>query len=108
MIFSGTSGRGEKHIELIFAGMKTQTRRPRGNFEVGKTYAIQPGRCKEADPRGRMKILHIGVENSYESGISSDDAWAEGQYSSTEYEILYEKMYPNWTRRWVLTFVVVP
>ena len=102
----------EGHIEKIILGEKIQTRRDSGKYEVGKTYAIQPGRGKFADPRGRILITHKwreegGLTNS-EYYIHPSDAEAEGGYSPDEYEKLYWKIHPFWHERWAYEFEFWP
>ncbi|MBZ0291403.1 MAG: ASCH domain-containing protein [Anaerolineae bacterium] len=83
-----------EHCELILSGCKTQTRRVvkggeillevsnchmvyiknRIKWEVGKTYALQPGRGKKAV--GRIRITDIRKEPLQE--LSTEDAIAEG------------------------------
>jgi len=46
------------HVKQVVIGDKTQTRRSSDKYQVGKTYAIQSGRGKKADPRGRILITH--------------------------------------------------
>jgi len=94
MIFSQTTAQ-------VLSGEKTQTRRPakphdrimrykesgdhyvkglyndqmnRMRFQVGKTYAVQPGRSKQSV--GRILLTDIRLENLYD--ISLPDAMAEG------------------------------
>jgi len=50
------------HIQQIILGTKTQTRRPSDRYQVGKTYAIQPGRGKPAIPEGRIFITDKWME----------------------------------------------
>jgi hypothetical protein len=108
MIFSGTSPDGEKHIEKIFEGQKTQTRRISDKYQEGKDYAVQPKRCAGADPRGRIYIMTKGHEDRVVGyPISTDCAFAEGGYTPQQYEALFEKMYPGWTDRWVYVFRVI-
>ena len=99
------------HIDQIVKSTKTQTRRDSARYEVGKTYAIQPGRTKPADPRGRILIKHKWSEDkSHPSGpnlIHPIDAEAEGGYTYYEYETLYEKLHPGWETRWVYEFKFV-
>lgn len=118
MIFA-LSHNGKSHVEMIFDGEKTQTRRGHGNYEVGQTYAIQRGRGKPADPRGRLLVKSTGIEfrhamnglglSTHDSPrISVEDALAEGGYTPEEYEKLWEKMYgSNWIVRYVIRFEVV-
>lgn len=97
------------HVEQIVNGTKTQTRRDSGKYEVGRTYAIQPGRTKPADPRGRILITHNWLEHSTTSDgeifqIHPIDAEAEGGYGVDEYEKLYDQLHPEWKHRWVYEF----
>ena len=102
------------HISQIIEGTKTQTRRPTDRYEVGKTYAIQPGRGKKAIPKGRILILQKWEEgcNDYYPvspfPISLFDCEAEGGYTQEEYEALYEKMYPGWKIRSAYRFKFIP
>ena len=95
MIFSKSN-----HIEQIISGEKTQTRRLGRQYNVGQTYAIQPGRGKHGIPGGRVLIIERWEEWSDDDlgdyPISEKDALAEGGYTSSEYEALFEKMYPEW------------
>jgi len=106
MIFSGERN-GISHIEMIRNGTKTQTRRINGFYEVGKTYAVQPGRGKKA-----VSDIRIRITKRWESirayMISEDHAKAEGGYTPTEYEELFAKMYPNWWIRWAYVLVRQP
>ena len=97
----------EGHIEKIIRGEKTQTRRDSGKYEVGKTYAIQPGRGKFADPLGRILITHKWIEPHWKT-IHVNDALAEGNYTPEEYEQLYEKLHPDWAGRWAYEFEFWP
>lgn len=112
------------HIQQIINGTKTQTRRPTDRYQVGNLYAIQPRRREKGIPDGKIYIgqkmrewkpnmsslpLHAEFARRYlimEAGypIKKHDAEAEGGYSSFEFEELYEKMYPEWTERWVYWF----
>lgn len=105
------------HIEQIVNGAKTQTRRDSGKYEVNKTYAIQPGRGKFADPRGRILITYKFIEEAnisdiYEGNIdgmiSRQDALEEGGYTPEYYEMLYEDIHPFWRTRWVYKFKFIP
>lgn len=96
------------HIEQIKNGSKTQTRRKSSSYLVGKTYSIQPGRTQLGILEGRILILAKIVENSPYGRISYKDAKAEGGYTPTEFEELYEKMYPGWKERYAYTFKFVP
>lgn len=101
------------HISQIIDGSKTQTRRPTDRYEVGKTYAIQPGRGKFGIPEGRVLILSKVYETKGIGGnplwglpydITPEEANAEGGYTPEEYEVGYEKIYPNWRERWAYRF----
>ena len=97
----------EGHIEKIIRGEKTQTRRDSGKYKVGKTYAIQPGRGKLGDSRGRILITHKWIE-PYWKTIHVNDALAEGNYTPEEYEQLYEQLHPDWAGRWAYEFEFWP
>ena len=96
------------HVEQIVNGTKTQTRRASSRYEVRKTYAVQPGRTKPGDPRGRILITHKwreeGGATNAEWHIHPADAKAEGGYSPDEYENLYWGMHPFWEERWAYEF----
>lgn len=97
------------HLEKIVRGEKTQTRRAYSSkYWPGKTYAIQSGRGKFADPRGRILITHAWVENRQRNIIHPLDAEAEGGYSPAEYEELYNRLNPGWENRWAYEFVFKP
>lgn len=97
------------HIQQIIEGTKTQTRRPTDRYEVGKTYAIQPGRGKKGIPEGRVLILKKWGELSLSmSRISEEDARAEGGYTPDQYEALYDKMYPVWRVRYAYKLKFIP
>jgi len=89
------------HIEQIKKGLKTQTRRNSSRYEIGKSYAIQPGRTKKAIPEGRIMIIKKERENCYET-ISRRDALAEGVYMPEELEKLYKQIHvsSNNPRNW--------
>jgi len=93
------------HIRQIIAGTKTQTRRPSGRYQVGRTYAVQPGRGKPAIPEGRILITGKRLEDRR---ISREDAKVEGGYTPDEFETLYESMYPDWVWRYAYTFKFIP
>ncbi|UCD07121.1 MAG: hypothetical protein JSW41_04820 [Candidatus Aenigmatarchaeota archaeon] len=100
-------------IQKIIDGTKTQTRRPTDRYEVGKDYAIQPGRGKKAIPEGRIKILKKwreapGMKSTGFFWITAWDADAEGGYKPPDYERLYRKMYPDWFERFAYEFQFIP
>lgn len=90
------------HIEQIIKGTKTQTRRVAKEnsliYQVGQTYAIQPGRGKPGDPRGRILITRRWLELRQDR-ITSHDAEAEGGYTPEDYEELFNKMHRGWASR---------
>lgn len=102
------------HIQQIIDGTETQTRRPTDRYEVGKTYAIQPGRGKKAIAEGRILILYKWSEHPDDwypitkFSISMFHADDEGGYTPEDYEALYEKMYRDWKIRWAYKFRFVP
>ena len=69
-----------EHVQMIVEGRKTQTRRvvksgeELRQWEVGRTYAVQPGRGKPA--AARIRITSIRQERLRD--ISEDDVVAEG------------------------------
>lgn len=122
-------------IDAILAGKKTQTRRvvkadewdtPMGGliggavftstsqssrlkWQVGRTYAIQPGRGKPSIGR-RIRITSIRCE--YLHDITEADALAEGVASVAEYRALWERIngagsFDENPSVWVLTFELV-
>ena len=98
-------------IQKIIDGSKTRTRRPTDRYQVGKTYAIQPGRTQKGIPDGRILIVEKREETGRLNSLSLYDcesAYAEGGYTPEEYETLYEKMYPNWTVRYDYGIKFVP
>jgi len=100
-----------EHIEQIKNVTKTQSRRVnRGMYQVGKDYAVQPGRGKNGIPGLRIVMDDISEELvlGFKRPISKEDALAEGGYTPLGYEIEFERCYPNWDgiRRWVFKFHV--
>lgn len=91
------------HIDQIVDGTKTQTRRNSSKYKVGQTYAIQPGRCKPGDPRGRILITRKWRETPI-NPITEHDAQAEGGYNSIQYECLYSELAEGWRERWCYEF----
>jgi len=73
---------------------------------VGQTYALQSGRGKRGDPRGRILITRKWSED-WGTMIKDNDAKAEGGYNSLEYEHLYADMNPTWKQRWCYEFEFV-
>ena len=71
--------------------------------------AIQPKYGEKGIPEGKIRI--IGKRLEEKNGlhfISEEDSEAEGGYGRTEYEELYEKMYPGWQERYAYYFRYVP
>jgi len=95
------------HIKQIIEGSKTQTRRSSNRYRVCQTYAIQPGRTKPGIKVGRILITECRVEHRGQT-ISAEDALAEGSYTPSQYEDLYEQMYPGWETRYVYVFKFLP
>jgi hypothetical protein len=121
----------EDMVAAILAGSKTQTRRPfqpydvvkRGGppfaeiqsvrrkgyllWQVGKTYAVCPGRGK----RGVGRILVKRIRDEWMSTISEEDALAEGFPSRLAFIERWRTMYGNdypasgWI--WVIEFELV-
>jgi len=95
------------HVEQIIKGTKTQTRRDSPRYQIGKTYAIQPGRTKPADPRGRILITHMWVEKP-PIRLHPLDAKAEGGYDPDNYELLYSQIHHDWQIRYAYEFKFIP
>lgn len=99
------------HIQQVIKGTKTQTRRiAKVNsliYQVGQTYAIQPGRGKPGDPRGRILITRRWLELKQDK-ITAHDAEAEGGYTPEAYEELFNKMHKDWTSRYCYAFEFWP
>jgi len=100
------------HIKQIIEGTKTQTRRPSDKYQVGKLYAIQPGRGKKGIPDGKILISAVRTEKKTDGriwySVMDNEAKAEGGYTPEEYEELYEKMYPDWEVRYAYLFRYYP
>ena len=112
------------HIEQIKAGTKTQTRRASDRYQVDRLYSVQPRRACKGIPEGKIYIAEKVREwkpdlsglpkgarfarrwHEAEAGypIQGYNAWAEGGYTSEEYEALYERLHPGWTWRWAYYF----
>ncbi len=102
-------------IDLILSGRKTQTRRPvsdnprspwyreKCGLQVGRDYAICPGRAKPAS--GRVLIEATRLERL--GDISSADAVAEGFRDRNEFEIYLWNLYGEFDPEqlvWVVQF----
>ena len=94
--------------EAVLSGTKTQTRRrARGSYEIGCTYAVQPGRGKSAV--GRIEITRIR-EALCAGNISDADAAAEGFESVQAWRDVYQTMHGFTALNrpcWVLEFQLV-
>ena len=120
------------HIEMIREGLyppipgtivKTETRRlKRGIYQVGKDYAVQEKRGAKAEPDIRIMMVRIWEERAGSFLISKEDkaypaellilresAWAEGGYTSEEYEKVFRELNPKWDgwSRWAFKFLVI-
>ena len=105
--------------------IKTQTRRlNRGIYQIGKDYAVQRKRGVKAEKDIRVVFDRIREEDCLEDFdqeksslveyiakhicISPKDAWAEGGYMPSEYELVWAKLNPKWSgwSRWAFEFHV--
>jgi len=80
-----TSSSGEPHDHTIFS----VERNGRLLYDVGRTYAVQPGRGKHA--LGRIRLRAIRREPAQD--ISEDDARAEGFASPEAFRKVWIEMY---------------
>ena len=107
-----------EHVEMVKQGIKTQTRRlnyfddtmfidnngeiievhrnGRLKWQVGRDYALQPGRTAKAD--GRFLLKRIRLEHLYD--ISEDDAWAEGEYFIPKFSRVWDSVSKKAGTRW--------
>ena len=106
------------HIDMIRNGLpsvepckpiliKTQTRRlNRGIYKVGKDYAVQRKRGVKAETDIRIVFDKIWEDFDF---ISVENAWAEGGYSPTQFELLFSHLTQNREggSRWAFKFHVV-
>ena len=96
-----------RHIDKIITGEKTQTRRRNDYFSEDRSYVLQHGRGKAGIKDGKIRVTKL-VEEKRGSIISPEDSYAEGGYTPEEFEALYEKMYPNWKKRYAYYFEYIP
>jgi hypothetical protein len=87
---------------------KTQTRRPAigakvPRYEVGKTYAVQPGRGKKAVGRIRIKRRWLEITDV----ISHQQAMAEGFRNRREFLESYERINGTNPLCWAYEFELV-
>lgn len=75
--------------DKVLSGEKTQTRRLKGNYAVGKTYSVQPGRGKKAVARIRITL----IRREDVRWICYNDVLAEGFESSREFLALWVKLH---------------
>ena len=81
-----------RHVALNPAGEIVEVvHGDRLKWQVGKWYAIQPGRGKPAV--GYFQLTRIRLEHV--DGISAADARAEGFSSVTEFFNIWRKLYPS-------------
>jgi len=90
------------HVNQIFEGTKTQTRRMSHRYLVGREYTVQPKIKNKAV--AYIVILRKWVESKPYSKISVRDAEAEGGYTPLEFETLFQNMYPSWAERYCYEF----
>ena len=135
MIRNGLASATYPTVLLLFAEqvVKTQTRRlNRGIYQVGKDYAVQRKQGVKAEPDIRIVMDKIwletqgiartnyflecmgvqfgkGILHVRDIPISKEDAWAEGGYTSEEYEKVFRELTPKWNgrKRWAYKFHVI-
>ncbi len=99
-------------VEKILTGEKTETRRKvregeACRYEVGKTYALQPGRGKKAV--GRIRIT--GVRREHLGQMSHHKALREGFTGTGEFlrywQMLYGPFVPDLVEVWAIRFELV-
>lgn len=111
------------HIEMIRNGTKTEIRRPnRGIYQVGRDYAEQARVKAEIDIKIVINKIRKETGKSVlvsrsgrkhttarEICITKPDAWAEGNYTPSLYELDFRNVYPKWNgfSRWVFEFHVI-
>lgn len=71
-------------------------RRERKKYEIGDTYAVQPGRGKRAV--GRIRVTGLRVERV--QAITEADAQAEGVESAQAYAALWDAIHSKRGERW--------
>jgi len=99
MIFS------KEHIDMIFSGEKTMTRRLSGRYEQDRSYAVQPGRGKKAVAR----IYITSKKRQKLRAITPEDAWKEGGYTVVEFVEEWKKLHGKWNPDllvWVYEFIL--
>lgn len=95
----------EGDIQKIIDGKKTQIRRDSRRYEVGDIISLSSD-----DPSvslHKIKIIEKKMERRNRR-ITAVAARKEGGYTPKEFEDLYDKMYPNWKKRYAYTFALIP
>lgn len=95
----------EGDIQKIIEGKKKQIRRDSGRYEVGDIISLS-----SEDPSvllHKIKIIEKKMERRNRR-ITVVDARKEGGYTPKEFEDLYDKIYPNWKKRYAYTFALIP
>lgn len=96
--------------KLVMQGRKSMTRRPvkpgekHCRYQAGKSYALQPGRGKQA--AGRLTILEVRREAL--GAISLADARREGFRTTQDFKDYWAAMYGRFdalAEVWVISFV---
>jgi hypothetical protein len=77
---------------------KVLTAQGRIKYQVGRTYAVQPGRCKPAVTR--IKILKIRRERA--SAITWPDANEEGCHHPVDFLGLWERIHGHEKLNWLV------
>ncbi len=80
---------GLEMYRAVLAGKKTQTRRFKCRYEPGKSYALQPGRGKEA--KHRITITEVRQERL--GDITLRDARKEGFRTTQDFRDYWTKLY---------------
>ena len=105
----------EGHIEKIKKGTKTETRRGAAalsHYHIGHSYSVQPKRAMPGIKEGRILITDKWLEQKIQPiknyPIPPQNAIAEGNYTTEEYEILFNKLHPDWVVRSAFKFKFLP
>ncbi len=104
-------------VHKVVNGVKTQTRRlvepdKPCRYEVGKDYAVQPGRGKEAVARIRIKSVRkekLGAMKPHEAVKEGFRSWG-GDSAVLRFVDYWTKLQGKWDRDqevWVLDFVLM-
>lgn len=91
--------------QLVLAGRKTQTRRIAKGQEapwlIGRTYAVQPGRCCRAV--GRILVTNLRREPLGQ--VTDADARAEGVADREAYVALWAEIHGRFDPEWLVDVV---